>query len=213
MAMFKTHISLGALLAAVGVVLLYFYAVVTDPILLLFLFGVTAVGSFLPDLDIDTGTPFYIIYGLFTLLSGAGALYYMLQHGPYELYVVVGVPIAVMLFVWFGVGEVFKRFTHHRGIMHSIPAMGVVALLVYVIARHLEQGDFVATIFAVAVALGYFSHLALDEIYAENAMGGNPFEHRRSLGTAVKFFSDSKWITLFTYLLLFSLVYIAVGYR
>jgi membrane-bound metal-dependent hydrolase YbcI (DUF457 family) len=211
--MFKTHISLGALLAAVGVVLLYFYAAVTDPILLLFLFAVTAIGSFLPDLDIDTGTPFYIIYGLFTLLSGGAALYYMLSHGPYELYMVAGVPIAMMLFVWFVVGEVFKRFTHHRGIMHSIPAMAVVAVLAYIIAQHLQQGDGVAAAFAVAVALGYFSHLALDEIYAENAMGGNPFKNRRSLGTAMKFFSNSLWVTLFTYLLLFALVYIAVMYK
>ena len=211
--MFRTHISLGAVLASVGVVLLYFYAVVTDPWLLLLLFAVTAVGSFVPDLDIDTGIPFYLIYGLFTILSGAAALYYMLSHGPFLTYYVVGVPIAVMLFVWFIVGGVFRKFTHHRGIMHSIPAMGVAALLVYLAAKHLEQKNFIATAFAFAVALGYFSHLALDEIYAENAMGGNPFKTRKSLGTAVKFFSDSKFVTLFTYLLLFALVYLAEHYK
>ena len=213
MAVFRVHISLGALLAAVGVVLLYVYAVVTDPWLLALLFAVTAVASFVPDLDIDTGIPFYLIYGLFTILSGAASLYYVLQHGPYLIYYIVGVPFAVMLFVWFIIGGVFRKFTHHRGIMHSIPAMGVAALLSYLIAKHLEQGNMIATAFAAAAALGYFSHLALDEIYAENAMGGNPFTHRKSLGTAMKFFSDSLWVTLLTYLLLFALIYIAVQYK
>ena len=92
--MFREHISLGAVVAAVGVVLLYFYAIVTDPLLLLFLFFVTIIGSFLPDLDSDSGVPFYLVYGLFTVASGAASLYYMLTHGPFELYFVAGVPVA-----------------------------------------------------------------------------------------------------------------------
>ncbi len=209
MAMFREHVSLGAVLAAVGVVLLYFYAVVTDPILLGIIFAVTVVGSFLPDLDIDTGIPFHIVYGLFTLMSGAGTLYYMLTHGPYELYKMVGVPIVAMLFVWFIIGSVFRKFTHHRGILHSIPAMLIAGLVAFLGARYLAEGKFLAEVFAIAVALGYLSHLALDEIYAENAMGGNPFKQRHSLGTAMKLFSDSKPITIFTYALLATLLYIA----
>jgi len=208
--MFREHISLGAVVAAVGVVLLYFYAIVTDPLLLLFLFFVTIIGSFLPDLDSDSGVPFYLVYGLFTVASGAASLYYMLTHGPFELYFVAGVPVAVMLCIWFGVGEIFKRFTHHRGIMHSIPAMVILSLLAYLAATYFAQSDMVALFFALATALGFLSHLVLDELYAENALGGNPFTPRRSLGSAVKLFSTSRSITIFTYALLGVLLYTAL---
>lgn len=212
MALFKDHITVGALVAAVGVVLLYFYAIVTDPLLLIILFVVSVIGSFLPDLDHDTGTPFYLIFGVFTLACGGVALYYLLSHPPQTLYMLVGVPVATLFAVWFIAGAIFKNFTDHRGMMHSIPAMLIVSLLVFLVAKHLEQGDTLSLVFAVAVGAGFLSHLALDEIHSENMLGGNPFVPRRSLGTAFKFFSNSNVINIFTYVVLATLAYKAIGY-
>jgi membrane-bound metal-dependent hydrolase YbcI (DUF457 family) len=207
MALFREHITLGAILAAVGVTLLYFYAIVTDPLLLIILFAATTIGSFLPDLDLDTGIPFYIIFGAFTLATTGWSLYYMLSHEPHTLYLLAAVPFATLLFVWFVLGHMFKRFTRHRGMMHSIPAMCISALSVFLAARYLEQGEPLSLIFALATALGFASHLILDEIHSENVLDGNPFVPKHSLGTALKLFSNSGWVNLFTYLLLISLLY------
>lgn len=210
MALFKDHITVGAIVAVVGVVLLYFYAIVTDPLLLIILFVVSVIGSFLPDLDHDTGTPFYLIFGVFTLACGGVVLYYLLNHPPQTLYMLIGVPVAALFGVWFIVGAIFKNFTNHRGMMHSIPTMLIVSLIVYLVAKNLEQGETLSLVFAVAVGVGFLSHLALDEIHSENMLGGNPFVPRRSLGTAFKFFSQSKITTVFTYLVLVSLAYTAL---
>lgn len=210
MALFRDHITVGALVAAVGVVLLYFYAVVTDPLLLVILFAVSIIGSFLPDLDSDSGIPFYILFGVFTLACGGVVLYYVLANPPESIYVLVGAPIAALFGVWFIVGAIFKHFTHHRGMMHSIPTMVITSLLVFLVAKYLEQGETLSLVFALAAGVGFFSHLVLDEIHAENTLSGNPFIPRRSLGTAFKFFSSSKPTTLFTYLLLAVLAYTAV---
>jgi membrane-bound metal-dependent hydrolase YbcI (DUF457 family) len=199
MALFREHIAFGAVLASIGVTLLYFYAFVTDPVLLGVLFLVTVLGSFLPDIDSDTGVPFYLAFGTATLGCGAFALYYLLMHPPQTIYFLVGVPFATIIFVWFVVGTIFKRLTHHRGIMHSIPAMFIAGLTTFLAARSLEQGDYLSLIFASAVSLGVASHLLLDEIHSENLMDGNPFVHKRSLGTALKLFSRSAIVNIFTY--------------
>jgi hypothetical protein len=208
MALFREHISFGAVIAAAGVVLLYFYAIVTDPLLLAILFAITCIGSFLPDIDSDTGTPFYAVYGVFTLACGAWAFYYFLKHPPENLYILAGAPILAMLLVWVVGGTLLKRFTRHRGMMHSVPAGLIAAALTFLAARHLEQGESLSLMFALATAIGFASHLVLDEIHSENLVDGNPFEHKRSLGTALKLFSRSGWINLFTYSLLAALLYL-----
>lgn len=210
MALFREHIAFGAVIAVVGVTLLYFYALVVDPVLLGLLFIVTVIGSFLPDVDSDSGVPFYLVFGTCTLAAGGIVLYYLLSHPPHTLYYVIGIPFATLLGMWVIVGTVFKRLTHHRGIMHSIPAMIIAGLSTFSIARSLEQGDQLSFIFAVAVAVGVASHLFLDEIHSENLMDGNPFVYKRSLGTALKLFSDSGVVNLFTYLIIAALLYTAL---
>lgn len=209
MALFREHISVGALAGALGVTVLYFYALVTDPILLTLLFIVTAVSSFLPDLDSDSGVPFYTVFGLFTLACTSAALYWTLEHHPDNWYAILGLPAAVLLFTWFVVGETFKNFTHHRGIMHSLPAMLIVGVLGFLAARHLSQGEMMSLWFAAAASLGFFTHLVLDEMHSSVKLDGIPFTTKKSLGTALKLFSGSKMVNLCTYLLLAVLLYAA----
>ncbi len=207
MALFREHITVGALTGAAGVVLLYFYALVTDPILLALLFVVTTVASFLPDVDSDSGTPYHIVFGLFSIGCGGIALFWTLNHYPDVWYALVGIPAATLLFAWFIVGDIFKHFTHHRGIMHSIPAMGIVALLAFLAAHHLAQGKMLSWWFAAAAAVGFATHLILDEVHSEVNFEGMPFAAKKSLGTALKLFSESRLVNLFTYLLLALLGY------
>lgn len=209
MALFREHISVGALTGAIGITLLYFYAFVTDPLLLGLLFAVTAISSFLPDLDSDSGIPFYTVFGLFTLACTGAALYYALAHYSGNWYALIGIPAAALLFVWFIVGDIFKRFTKHRGIMHSVPAMGIVGLCAFLTARYFAQGDALAFWFAIAAALGFLTHLVLDEFHSEVNFEGIPFVPKKSLGTALKLFSGSWTVNLCTYLILSVLAYLA----
>jgi hypothetical protein len=95
--------------------------------------------------------------------------------------------------------------------MHSLPMMAITGLSVYVAARSVLNGDTLALYFALAAALGFASHLVLDEIHSENLVDGNPFINKKSLGTALKLFSSSGPVNLFTYLILAALMYTALA--
>ena len=211
MAMFREHIAFGAIVAAVGSTVIFSYALVTDLSLLALLFGVTVVASFLPDLDSDSGMPYHLIFGTFTVLCTGAALYYTMAMEPERWEVLVGVPLGVMVFVWVVVGGIFKNFTTHRGMMHSIPAAVIAGLATFLIARHLERPDDVGFIFGAMAGAGYLSHLILDELYSGINIDGSLFRPTKALGTALKFFSSSSGINIFTYLVLALLVYSAVS--
>jgi hypothetical protein len=211
MAMFRHHIALGAVLATTGVIVIYFYSFITDPIYLLIAFVLCTVGSFLPDVDSDSGIPFYLMFGAVTLAFGGVVLYYTLLDQPTNKYILFGVPLAALLFFWFVIGKLFKECTHHRGIWHSIPALGIAATATFIISQYFHMSREVSLIFSAAIAVGFASHLVLDELVSEVNPGGIPIlGARRSLGTALKFFSESHKVNFFTYALLIGLVYIAL---
>jgi membrane-bound metal-dependent hydrolase YbcI (DUF457 family) len=210
MAMFRHHISLGAVIAMVGTVTVFFYGLITDPLHLGVLFGLCAFGSILPDFDIDTGIPFYLIFGAMTLAFGGVVLYYTLSDHPTNYYILFGVPLAALVGFWFVIGSIVKHCTHHRGIWHSFPMLVIVALATYIGARYLGQIEETAMLYGAAMGAGYLSHLWLDELWSNVDGDGNPFTYKQSLGTAMKFFSDSRKVNFLTYAVLFALLYFAI---
>jgi hypothetical protein len=210
MAMFRQHIALGTIITAAGVAAVFFYGLLTDPLLLIIFFTLGTVGSFLPDVDSDSGLPFYLMFGLATVGFGGAAVYYELMHGTANPYVLVGVPLAALAFFWFVIGSVFKQCTHHRGIWHSIPALGIASLCVYIASVYLGVDQQSAMVLAAAMAGGFLSHLVLDEFVSEVNFDGIPFIPKRSLGTALKLFSLSHKVNFLTYMILFTLVYVAL---
>src|SRR6185437_1723047 len=210
MAAFRQHISLGAILSAAGVAVVFFYGFLTDPLLLIIFFLVGTVGSTLPDVDSDSGLPFLFTFGLATVGVGAAVLYYMLIKAPANQYELIGVPIGALIFFWFVVGGLFKRITHHRGIWHSVPALGIASTSTYVVTTYLSNNAWIALIMAGAMTLGFLSHLVLDEIVSDVNLDGSAFAPKRSLGTALKLVSPSHTVTFFAYALLCGLVYIAL---
>lgn len=210
MAMFREHVAVGAIISMVVVVAVYFYALLTDPLLLLFLFGVTVIGSFLPDVDSDSGIPFYLIFGSATLFATGVVLLYTLD-SPYasDWRYLTGIPTAALLVFWFIVGGVVKRCTHHRGIFHSIPALAISGVASFLVARHYGLDETTAWIFGGAMAAGYLCHLVLDEVHAGITIDGIPFNVKSSFGSALKLFSDSNKVNLATYLVLAALLFTA----
>lgn len=209
MALFREHLAAGALVALISVGALYFTALMTDPILLGILFLVTVVMSFWPDLDSDESTPYRIIFGTFTIVLTWLAFSETLSLFPNEWQFLIGIPSAVFLIVWFFVGWTFKAWTRHRGMFHSIPAAAIAALATLLIARSYLTEELDIVLFAAAAGIGYLTHLVMDELYATRTLNGSIFEPKKSLGTALKFYSSSFPRTLFTYLILVTLVYLS----
>src|SRR6185436_7727652 len=210
MAMFRHHISLGAIIATVGVILLIFYSLIVDPLHLAIFFVIGSFGSILPDFDSDSGLPFYLTFGAATLAFAGLVLFYTLSGHPANNYILIGVPLAALIGFWFIVGGIVKHCTHHRGIWHSMPMLFVASLVTYLVSIYFGQDQQTSILFGLAMAAGFLSHLVLDELWSNVDHDGNPFTYKRSLGTAMKFFSDSRKVNVFTYVILAGLVYLVL---
>ncbi len=88
------------------------------------IFLTTIIGSFLPDLDSDQGTPLTVLLSLISLLSGMYVVYFI-NTGTSDISFVesLGYGIVYIIFMYYVIGGIFKKFTVHRGMFHSIPAI------------------------------------------------------------------------------------------
>src|SRR5436190_11077197 len=94
--------------------------------------GLFSVSGMLPDLDSDSGRPVQ------EMSAFAAAVIPMLMverfksfGWPPETMVLVGA--AIYAAIRFGVAEIFKRYTVHRGMWHSIPACLTCGILTFLI--------------------------------------------------------------------------------
>ena len=105
----------------------------------------------------------------------------------------------IFVAVRYGMSRVFKRFTVHRGMFHSVPAMLIAGMLTFLAYHHPQVGP--RLLLTAAVAIGFFSHLLLDELYAVDFRGLTP-KLNQFAGSALKFRSKSRPATAITYVLL-----------
>src|SRR5205085_2109900 len=105
----------------------------------------------------------------------------------------------IYLLIRYGVSEVFKRATVHRGMFHSVPAMLITGLLVFL--SYDTPYRMLRYYLAVGVMLGFLSHLVLDELYSVDFMGLR-VRISKSAGSALKFYSPSWAATLACYVFL-----------
>jgi hypothetical protein len=167
--------------------------------------GLTTVGGLVPDLDSDSGVPVRELFGL-TATAVAVLLYHPLRNSGLPLEQALALMALAYFFVRYGVSRLFRRFTVHRGMFHSIPAMLITGLLVYL--GYPSPDLFLRLYLAGGIMLGFLSHLILDELYAVDFMGGH-IRFNKFAGSALKFVSPSWSATLSAYLLLVVLGYLA----
>ncbi len=173
-----------------------------------FLVGcVTAVGGMLPDLDSDSGVPVREMTTLAAavvpmLLSNRFAEMGLTHEG------VLAAIFGCYLLIRYGLVHLFNHFSVHRGMFHSIPAMLVAGLMVYLAydVPHAQQAT--RYVLAGGVMLGFLSHLILDEIYSVD-FNGVRIKLKSSAGSAFKFFSSSVFGTAVCYALLGALGFLA----
>lgn len=199
MASFRSHVSLGiasGILGAFGLVSLAFF---DAPGFLSVVFVAAVLGSVLPDMDSDSGIPFHISFGSFALVTAAliGSSTY--QETPDDLVRVALFGGGAFAFVYLFIGALFKRFTRHRGMAHSLPAALLAGLATFFLAAHFSFSDMEAFVLALAMMAGYVGHLVLDELYAAVNFHGTPFIPNKALGSALKFKSDDAVINFGVY--------------
>jgi hypothetical protein len=205
MAGFKTHVSvstaLGVGYGAIGVGLDY-------PLETCMLAaGLCGVSGMLPDLDSKSGVPVREMMALAAAVTPMMMIDRFQHMGlGHESIVLAGALIYIV--IRFGVGEIFKLYTVHRGMWHSIPAAVTCGLLALFIC---SCDDYRLRVFkAFAVFLGFMSHLVLDELWSIQLTRGR-IRLKSSFGTAIKFWSKSLWGNVSTYAKLIAMIALTMG--
>lgn len=204
MAGFRTHITVSGV---VGVV--YGGAAVqplgfdTDAAVLAA--GLATAGGMLPDLDSDSGIPVREMFGLAAAVVPL-LLVPRMFHADMTREGILASLLFGYVFIKYVVANVFRRLTVHRGMYHSIPAMLIAGLVVYLAYRSPERD--VRLLLAGGVMLGFLSHLVLDEIYSVDFRGAR-IKLKASAGSAFKFGSSSLIATATCYAILGGLLYLA----
>lgn len=143
----------------------------------------TWVAGMLPDVDAEGGKP---IRELFAVVAVIGPLMLMRSFDDFGGDSERAMLMAMGLYgaIRYGGAALLSRLSVHRGMFHSIPALIIAAELTFLCYRHSDLS--VRLLMAGAVAVGFFSHLTLDEMYSVQ-WDGTRVKLKRSAGTAMKF--------------------------
>jgi len=205
MAGFHTHISVSTM---TGVVYGAWGYQCGAPIQTCALAGaLCSVSGMLPDLDSDSGRPVQEISALAAAVVPLLMLERFKDFGwSHETMAVVGA--AMYGTIRFGAAELFKRYTVHRGMWHSLPACLACGLAAFIIV---SGPDLAIRLFkAGAVSLGFLTHLVLDEFWSFRVTSGR-LNVKKSLGTALKFFGRDRLANATMSGIVSLLSFIAVG--
>ena len=193
MAGFQTHITVSTA-AGVGIAGAGF-AFGVPPETCVLTGTLCSVAGMLPDIDSDNGVPLRE-----TMSFGAAILPMMLIDRFQALHwsneAIALAAIGIYAAIRFGLAEIIRRYTVHRGMWHSIPAAGICGALTFLIVsgQTIEMRLFKTS----GVVIGFLSHLILDEIWSVN-VGVGGVKVKKSFGTALKFFGKKPWANMSTY--------------
>jgi hypothetical protein len=193
MADFKTHMSVST---ATGVVLAVAGARAgMDYTTCILAGGLCSVSGMLPDLDSDSGRPLREA----TTLGAAVIPMLMVERfqrmGLNHESMVLAAAL-VYITIRFFVAEIFRRYTVHRGMWHSVPAAIIAGMFAFLI---MSSEDITPRMFkSVAVVVGFMSHLILDEIWSVEFRRGK-YSFKSSFGTALKLWGNNAWANYVTW--------------
>jgi hypothetical protein len=163
----------------------------------------TAAGGLLPDLDSDSGVPVRTTFALLGTIFPLLLLRRLLREDV-PLGEAVGLAALTFVVIRYGLSHVFKRLTVHRGMFHSLPAMLIAGVAVFLLDH--GSGTSARGFLAGGVMIGFLSHLILDEICSVDFRGARL---KKSAGSALKLASKSWGATLCCYAILATLGFLA----
>jgi len=206
---YKAHLATGMGLGIIGGV----WVVLSTSLSLIYLpiiFIATVIGSFLPDLDSDSGLPVRMLFITLGLIASFLTGYYILFNVEENLLNAALVSITAFIIVNFVLKRLFMKYTNHRGIFHSLVAVAILVLSINSVLLSLNLMLFDSIIISSAIGIGYLSHLVLDEMNSIVNLSGIPFIPKKSLGTALKISTLSLRMNTVIILLLTILIYVNV---
>ncbi len=194
MADFKTHMTVstatGVLLAFAG------YKAKMNIDTCIVAGTLCSVSGMLPDLDSNSGRPLREA----TALGAAVVPMLMvdrLQKMDLQPDTMVLIAILTYVAIRFVLAEIFRRYTVHRGMWHSIPAAAICGMFAFLVMSH---EDISVRLFKTSgVVLGFLSHLILDEIWSIDFKKGS-YRFKDSFGTALKLWGNSRFANVVTYI-------------
>jgi hypothetical protein len=162
----------------------------------------------LPDIDSDYGVP------LRETMAFTAAILPMMLVGHFQTLLLSHdamalAAVSLYLFVRFGVTNIIRKYTVHRGMFHSLPACLIFAGLAFLMCATAPTFQ-IRCYKAGGVIAGFMSHLVLDEIYAIEWKGGR-WRFKKSFGTAIKLWGDDGWANFTTYAKLVIVVMFILG--
>lgn len=170
----------------------------------------TAIGGILPDLDSESGRPVREMFGLTAavaplLLLGRVLYWTGLPNDPETVMMLF---LAMYLGVKYGLAMIVGRFSVHRGMFHSVPALLIAAQGTYLA----YPGDTVRAklLMGAGVGIGFFSHLLLDEMYSVQ-WSGVRVTLKKSAGSALKLFGPRFGPNAAAYMLLAGLTVVTLS--
>ena len=188
MADFKTHLLGGCVtgtLAALGTAWMGW----ADWALLPIVAVAGVIGGIAPDVDSETARPQKILFNAAAVIVPSVVLYRVewLQRDP-ERAVLSWVVLAAL--TRWPAAWAFRKLTVHRGMLHSTPAILIFGALCFLFAgRRLDDVPLQVAV-GLTGAVGYLTHLALDEIWSVD-FNGKTIRVKKSLGTALKVWSKN----------------------
>jgi hypothetical protein len=205
MAGFRTHITVSTLAGVgYGAAAYAFYNVPAPACILAG--GLCGVSGMLPDIDSGPGRPLRE-----SLAFAAAVISTMLvdrfQQFGLSMESIILAGAFIYLLIRFGLAELLRLYTVHRGMFHSIPAAIIFGELEYLLA----SGDMRLRLYkAGGVVLGYMIHLVLDEMYSVYYVRGR-MQIKKSFGTAIKLFDRKKlWPNVSAYAKLAAFTFLAL---
>ena len=192
---FRTHITSSTLVGiGYGAVGVYYFQLPWESCGIAA--GLCSLAGMLPDLDSDSGVP---VRETLNFVAAVIPLFLLQRLAAWDLtheqMVLLGA--SAYFLTRCGLGGLFRRYTVHRGMWHSIPAAVIAGLLAFLLTG---SNDVQIRLFkAWAVVLGYLTHLILDELYSVD-LAGVRLRLKKSSGTALKLWGDKTWGNVSAYL-------------
>lgn len=198
MAGYKSHIAFGILTSIGWSIFLLTFSLISIwflPVVFFF----TVIGAFLPDLDSETGLPLKILLMILSLIGSMLVGWITFNSERVSFNYSIGYSLSSFLLIYYGIGGIIKRVTKHRGIFHSIPSVLLSTLITLTFLDYFLISDSIKVLLSLSVGIGYLSHLILDEMNSVVNLEGIPFIPKKSLGTALKFYSNRWKVNILVY--------------
>jgi len=184
MANFNTHFTVAATVsAAASGTLLAMKVVTPEQGVIAFILGV--LGGLLPDVDSAHSTAIKVGFNVLSLLMTIFLIF--TKSSTYSVLEMLLMSTVVFAGIRYCLLEIFRKFSKHRGMFHSVPvALGWGIAVAILMDMFFGLSSLISWVYGFMVSFGYLIHLTLDETYSVD-LGNRRI--KRSFGTALKFYS------------------------